>query len=102
MAHLPLQSTRGCLFSPPTSDRPARSWCCRPSRWGFTIALLGALAACQDHAVVEGALDPTVASKDFQATAYSDKGRTASGARSHPGIVAADPAVLPIGSRIRI
>lgn len=38
----------------------------------------------------------------FTATAYSIEGRTASGIRSREGIVAADPAVLPLGSRIRV
>ena len=36
------------------------------------------------------------------ATAYSIEGRTASGVRAREGIVAGDPAVLPLGSRIRI
>jgi 3D (Asp-Asp-Asp) domain-containing protein len=38
----------------------------------------------------------------FQATAYSIEGRTASGVRSREGIVAADPAILPLGTRIRV
>jgi rare lipoprotein A len=39
---------------------------------------------------------------DFEATAYSVTGTTASGTQTRRGIVAADPAVLPIGSRIRV
>ena len=38
----------------------------------------------------------------FHATAYAIKGRTASGSKARPGIVAADPAVLPLGTRIRV
>jgi len=38
----------------------------------------------------------------FLATAYCDEGRTSSGVRAQPGIVAADPRVIPVGSRIRI
>jgi 3D (Asp-Asp-Asp) domain-containing protein len=38
----------------------------------------------------------------FEATAYSVEGQTASGAQTRPGIVAADPNVLPMGSRIRV
>src|SRR5262245_5521315 len=38
----------------------------------------------------------------FSATAYSIDGRTASGARTRKGIVAADPRILPLGSRIRV
>ena len=36
------------------------------------------------------------------ATAYTLSGRTASGAPPRHGVVAADPAVLPLGSRIRV
>ena len=39
---------------------------------------------------------------EFEATAYSETGTTASGMQTRPGIVAADPAVLPLGSRIRV
>ncbi len=38
----------------------------------------------------------------FVATAYSSGSRTASGTPPQRGIVAADPAVLPLGSRIRV
>ena len=39
---------------------------------------------------------------DFYATAYCVTGTTAMGVHTRPGIVAADPAVLPLGSRIRV
>jgi 3D (Asp-Asp-Asp) domain-containing protein len=39
---------------------------------------------------------------EFEATAYSVTGTTASGKQARPGTVAADPKVLPIGTRIRI
>jgi 3D (Asp-Asp-Asp) domain-containing protein len=38
----------------------------------------------------------------FEATAYSIEGKTAAGSRSREGIVAADPALLPLGTRIRV
>jgi len=38
----------------------------------------------------------------FSATAYSIEGRTRSGVQTRRGIVAADPRVLPLGSRIRV
>lgn len=41
-------------------------------------------------------------SESFEATAYSLRGRTASGAAAAQGMIAADPRVLPIGSRVRI
>ena len=37
-----------------------------------------------------------------QVTAYCDQGETASGVQTRRGIVAADPDVLPLGSRIRV
>ena len=36
------------------------------------------------------------------ATAYCDHGTTQSGTKARPGIVAADPAVLPVGTVLRI
>jgi 3D (Asp-Asp-Asp) domain-containing protein len=38
----------------------------------------------------------------YTATAYSDKGITASGQYTHRHIVAADPDILPLGTRIRV
>jgi 3D (Asp-Asp-Asp) domain-containing protein len=40
--------------------------------------------------------------QDFHATAYCLKGRTASGENVRPGIVAADPKVLPLGTIVHI
>ena len=40
--------------------------------------------------------------QDFQATAYCLKGRTASGEHVRPGIIAADPKVLPLGTVVHI
>ena len=48
---------------------------------------------------------PAVASEPperFEATAYSIGGHTAAGTQPHEGVVAADPRVLPLGSRIRV
>lgn len=39
---------------------------------------------------------------DFHATAYSLKGRTASGQYVRPGVIAADPRVLPIGTVVHL
>ncbi len=41
-------------------------------------------------------------SVSYLATAYSLRGRTASGAGVSKGIIAADPRVLPLGSRVRL
>lgn len=40
--------------------------------------------------------------QSFTASAFSIQGTTTDGGVTHKGIVAADPAVLPLGSRIRI
>ena len=45
---------------------------------------------------------PLSAPVSYIATAYSLRGRTASGAYVTRGIIAADPRVLPLGSRVRI
>lgn len=39
---------------------------------------------------------------DFQATAYCLKGRTASGEHVRPGVIAADPRVLPLGTVVHL
>lgn len=39
---------------------------------------------------------------DFHATAYCLKGRTASGTNTRPGIIAADPRVLPLGTVVHL
>ncbi len=45
---------------------------------------------------------PLVAASPYVATAYSLKGRTASGRMVTRGLIAADPSVLPLGSRVRL
>lgn len=45
---------------------------------------------------------PVSAPVSYVATAYSLRGRTASGSYVARGIIAADPRVLPLGSRVRI
>jgi 3D (Asp-Asp-Asp) domain-containing protein len=45
---------------------------------------------------------PITESQHYVATAYSLPGRTASGMRVAKGIIAADPRVLPMGTRVRL
>lgn len=45
---------------------------------------------------------PPAAEQRFMATAYSIEGQTADGRHARAGIVAADPKVIPLGSRIRV
>lgn len=62
-----------------------------------------ATTICLIAASAEGARRPRATSTlRMSATAYCESGKTRSGERARRGIVAADPRVLPIGSRIRI
>ena len=45
---------------------------------------------------------PAVAPQTYTATAYSLRGKTASGRRVSRGLIAADPSVLPLGTRVRV
>ena len=45
---------------------------------------------------------PLTAPLTYTATAYSLSGRTASGKRVSKGLIAADPSVLPLGTRVRL
>lgn len=57
-------------------------------------------SATRSRAVEE--LKPVSAAAAYVATAYSLKGRTASGRMVSRGLIAADPRVLPLGSRVRL
>ncbi len=46
--------------------------------------------------------EKAAASETYTATAYSLRGRTATGVAPFQGMIAADPRVLPLGSRVRI
>ena len=65
-----------------------------------------ALSGCAVRAPVPAPPPPPIPATpklvDFVATAYALNGKTATGARAKPGIVAADPTVLPLGTRIRV
>ena len=45
---------------------------------------------------------PVVGATAYVATAYSLRGRTASGLNVSKGLIAADPRLLPLGSRVRL
>lgn len=59
-----------------------------------------------DETAETGAVVPTpkplVPATSYVATAYSLRGRTASGLMVSRGLIAADPRVLPLGSRVRL
>ena len=79
----------------------------RPGRRvrGFLlVALLASLAGCAatHRREVASVAPPAPALQSFEATAYSIEGKTATGGRAREGVCAADPAVLPLGSHIRV
>ena len=47
-------------------------------------------------------IQPTLPASNYVATAYSLRGKTASGRMVSRGLIAADPRVLPLGSRVRL
>jgi 3D (Asp-Asp-Asp) domain-containing protein len=53
-------------------------------------------------AVKDGGSYPVVAAQTYTATAYILRGRTASGRPVSRGLIAADPSVLPLGTRVRV
>lgn len=53
-------------------------------------------------AVNNGPSEPVVATQTYTATAYSLRGRTASGRPVSRGLIAADPRVLPLGTLVRV
>ena len=70
----------------------------------LALALVGAVgcATSRNAPPSAPALAPPPRLVQFEATAYSITGTTASGKQARPGTVAADPKVLPIGTRIRV
>jgi 3D (Asp-Asp-Asp) domain-containing protein len=52
--------------------------------------------------IVAPVLPAPIPAQSFQATAYSGAGLTRSGIPAAPGLVAADPAVLPLGSIVHV
>jgi|SRR5215470_5640710 len=58
-----------------------------------------ALIETPPEAATETVAAPTV---PYLATAYSLRGKTASGRMANTGLIAADPRVLPLGSRVRL
>jgi 3D (Asp-Asp-Asp) domain-containing protein len=58
------------------------------------------VAISETNTVIETA--PAIPPEAYSATAYSFRGRTASGTTVAKGVIAADTRVLPIGTRVRL
>ena len=83
----------------PVRGRTARA--ALVAAWMTAVALAVGGIAC--HKVDHVASNPPPATRmPFAATAYSIEGKTADGTHAREGIVAADPKVLPLGTRIRV
>ncbi len=69
-------------------------------------AMTATTAACADHTRSTPARERRIGTasrpRPFVATAYCLRGTTADGSRVRAGVVAADPAMLPIGTTIRV
>ena len=61
---------------------------------------ISAVLACGADALPQGSARGRMF--EVEVTAYCDRGETATGVQARRGIVAADPGVLPLGSRIRV
>ena len=65
-----------------------------------TVSAATATAASGEKPVVVEVI--SVPARTYTATAYSLRGRTASGRPVSRGVIAADPSVLPLGTRVRL
>ncbi|HYY92920.1 MAG TPA: 3D domain-containing protein [Pyrinomonadaceae bacterium] len=77
------------------ADDTARS---NPAEKGAASAALALSAAFE----LKEELEDAAPALSFTATAYSLRGRTASGRPTSRGVIAADRRVLPIGTRVRL
>jgi 3D (Asp-Asp-Asp) domain-containing protein len=82
-----MRERRSCIIKRPS--KPVSGW--------LVCVSLTALSCASPLLAAERRSDTV-----YTATAYSDSGKTASGEYTHRHVVAADPDVLPLGSRIRI
>jgi len=76
----------------------------KPAAQEKNLEVAGQIPETSPEAVPAKAAEPAPAGpfQMFSATAYSLRGRTASGQSVTRGLIAADPRVLPIGTRVRV
>ena len=76
----------------------------KPASQEKVIEVAGQIPEAEPETVPAKAAEAAPASpvQIFSATAYSLRGRTASGQSVTRGLIAADPRVLPIGTRVRV
>jgi 3D (Asp-Asp-Asp) domain-containing protein len=69
---------------------------------GTSPADLAGKSTASNAGLPATAANSGLASQTYTATAYSLRGRTASGKPVSRGLIAADPSVLPLGTRVRV
>ena len=94
----PRSFTAGRLLVERSRSRPALSLCCAI----FGVVSLVAEGCAGRHGPNKTAPKGPASGSSYTATAYCAGKVTASGTAPAAGTVAADPAVLPLGSRIRL
>ena len=95
--------------SQPTRTNTSAESKLRDGRAAETSASAASLSAATEKAVIssDGRPSPSheviaVPAQAYVATAYSLRGRTSSGRPASRGLIAADPSVLPLGTRVRL
>jgi 3D (Asp-Asp-Asp) domain-containing protein len=70
----------------------------------LAIGVIGASSSAMTGGLAKASAEEVVAAEasPYVATAYTLRGRTASGRPVAKGLIAADPRVLPLGSKVRI
>ncbi len=68
----------------------------------FVVLAVCSLAGCAPEPARRRPRQPDTRTLTVWATAYCIDGTTKSGARTRPGVIAADPDVLPLGTVVRI
>lgn len=91
-AALPVVNGAETPASPTTTAAPARD----------TAATVSGSSAPAVAVTETSAAAPITEPQAYVATAYNLPGRTASGMRVAKGIIAADPRILPLGTRVRL
>lgn len=90
--------------SAPATSQPATESSKQESPISDPSSLTSAAKAPAEpvSAINNSGSEPVVAAQTYTATAYSLRGRTASGRPVSRGLIAADPSVLPLGTRVRV
>jgi len=85
----------------PTRTKPSAESKLPDGRASETSASAAALSAATEKAAVSSS-EVAAPAQAYMATAYSLRGRTSSGRPASRGLIAADPSVLPLGTRVRL